>query len=155
MARFAPMPRARVRTTVRANPGALRSWRTTYGKSCDNVICLSLGLPVRHHCSGELGSRNAIIIIVTQPVEYPAALATPDSIGNAWRLGVQRPAPTAFRRFRDIYLKNYTSTPPGIINFWLGWAGEGTSDLYDKIRPDVAFRQEVAAWAGSFPNAKS
>src|SRR5580700_3025128 len=86
MARFAPMPRARVRTTVRANPGALRSWRTTYGKSCDNVICLSLGLPVRRHCSGELGSRNAIIIIVTQPVEYAAALATSDSIGNAWRL---------------------------------------------------------------------
>jgi len=61
MARFAPMPRARVRTTVRANPGALRSWRTAYGKSCDKVMCLSLGLPVRHYCSGEHGSRGAIV----------------------------------------------------------------------------------------------
>ena len=54
----------------------------------------------------------------------------------------------AFRRFRDTYLKNYTSTPPGIINFWLGWAGEGMSDFYDKIRHDVAFRKEVAEKAG-------
>jgi integrase len=54
----------------------------------------------------------------------------------------------AFRRFRDTYLKNYTSTPPGIINFWLGWAGEGMSDLYDKIRHDVAFRKKVAEKAG-------
>jgi len=54
----------------------------------------------------------------------------------------------AFRRFRDTYLKNYTSTPPGIINFWLGWAGEGMSDLYDKIRHDVEFRKEVAEKAG-------
>ncbi len=54
----------------------------------------------------------------------------------------------AFRRFRDTYLKNYTSTPPGIINFWLGWAGEGMSDLYDKIRHDVAFRKQVAEKAG-------
>jgi len=54
----------------------------------------------------------------------------------------------AFRRFRDAYLKNYTSTPPGIINFWLGWAGESMSDLYDKIRHDVEFRKEVAEKAG-------
>ncbi len=54
----------------------------------------------------------------------------------------------AFRRFRDTYLKNYTSTPLGIINFWLGWAGEGMSELYDKIRHDVEFRKEVAEKAG-------
>jgi hypothetical protein len=45
-------------------------------------------------------------------------------------------------------LKNYTSTPPGLINFWLGWAGEGMSSLYDKIRHDVEFRKEVAEKAG-------
>jgi hypothetical protein len=64
----------------------------------------------------------------------------------------------AFRRFRDAYLKNYTSTPPDIINFWLGWAGEGMSDLYDKIRDDVAFRKEVAEKAGlgfELPSEKS
>ena len=54
----------------------------------------------------------------------------------------------AFRRFRDTYLKNYTSMPPGIINFRLGWAGEGMLDLYDKIRHDVAFRKKVAEKAG-------
>jgi hypothetical protein len=45
-------------------------------------------------------------------------------------------------------LKNYRSTPLAIVNFWLGWAGEGMSDLYDKIRHDVAFRKEVAEKAG-------
>jgi integrase len=54
----------------------------------------------------------------------------------------------AFRRFRDTYLKNYTPTPLGLINFWLGWAGEGMSNLYDKIRHDVEFRKEVAERAG-------
>src|SRR5260370_28635964 len=54
----------------------------------------------------------------------------------------------AFRRFRDTYLKNYTSTPLGIINFWLGWAGEGMSELDDKIRHDVEFRKEVVEKAG-------
>jgi hypothetical protein len=34
------------------------------------------------------------------------------------------------------------------LNFWLGWAGEGMSDHYDKIRHDVAFRREVAEKAG-------
>jgi hypothetical protein len=34
------------------------------------------------------------------------------------------------------------------INFWLVWAGEGMSDLFVKIRHDVAFRKEVAEKAG-------
>src|SRR5580704_12395416 len=66
-------------------------------------------------------------------------------------LGGSREAQTrahAFRRFRDTYLKNYTPTPLGLINFWLGWAGEGMSNLYDKIRHDVEFRKEVAEKAG-------
>jgi|SRR5580704_6672401 hypothetical protein len=66
-------------------------------------------------------------------------------------LGGSREAQTrahAFRRFRDTYLKNYTPTPLGLINFWLGWAGEDMSNLYDKIRHDVEFRKEVAEKAG-------
>jgi len=26
----------------------------------------------------------------------------------------------AFRRFRNTYLRNYTSTPPGVYRFWMG-----------------------------------
>jgi integrase len=54
----------------------------------------------------------------------------------------------AFRRFRNTYLRNFTTTPPGLIKFWMGHAGEGMSDLYDKIKEDVAFRKEVAEKAG-------
>jgi len=54
----------------------------------------------------------------------------------------------AFRRFRNTYLRNFTTTPPGLINFWMGHAGEGMSDLYDKIKEDVAFRKQVAEEAG-------
>jgi hypothetical protein len=54
----------------------------------------------------------------------------------------------ASRRFRDIYLKNYTSTPLGLIKYWLGWAEEDMSGLYDKIRHDVEFRKEVAEKVG-------
>lgn len=54
----------------------------------------------------------------------------------------------AFRRFRNTYLRNYTSTPPGILQFWMGHAGEGMSDLYDKIKENVSFRKEVAEKAG-------
>ena len=54
----------------------------------------------------------------------------------------------AFRRFRDTYLKNHTSTPLGLVKYWLGWAEEDMSGLYDKIRHDVEFRKEVAEKAG-------
>jgi hypothetical protein len=54
----------------------------------------------------------------------------------------------AFRRFRDTYLKNHTSTPLGLIKYWLGWAEEDMSGLYDKIGHDVEFRKEVAEKAG-------
>jgi integrase len=68
-----------------------------------------------------------------------------------WRdaeLGLTKAGSHAFRRFRDTYLRNYTSTPPGVLQFWLGHAGQGMSDLYDKVRHDVAFRKEVAEKAG-------
>ena len=63
-------------------------------------------------------------------------------------LGQPKCGAHAFRRFRDTYLKNFTSTPSGLINFWLGWAEDDMSGVYDKIRHDVEFRKEVAEKAG-------
>jgi integrase len=63
-------------------------------------------------------------------------------------LGQPKCGAHAFRRFRDTYLKNYTSTPLGLIKYWLGWAEEDMSGVYDKIRQDVEFRKEVAEKAG-------
>ncbi len=54
----------------------------------------------------------------------------------------------AFRRFRNTYLRNFTATPPGLLQFWMGHSGEGMSDLYDKIKSNVAFRKEMAEKAG-------
>jgi integrase len=54
----------------------------------------------------------------------------------------------AFRRFRNTYLRNYTSCPNGLRKFWLGWSGKDMSDHYDKIREDTAFRREVAERVG-------
>jgi integrase len=63
-------------------------------------------------------------------------------------LGINKAGAHAFRRFRNTYLRNYTSTPPGLIQFWMGHAGEDMSDLYDKIRRDVVFRKDGAQKAG-------
>jgi hypothetical protein len=49
----------------------------------------------------------------------------------------------AFRRFRNTYLRNYTECPAGLYKYWMGHAGEGMSDLYDKIKEDVAFRRKM------------
>jgi integrase len=68
-----------------------------------------------------------------------------------WRdaeLGLDKAGSHAFRRFRNTYLRNYTSTPEGLYKFWMGHSDEGMSDLYDKIRCDVKFRKEVAEKAG-------
>ncbi len=54
----------------------------------------------------------------------------------------------AFRRFRNTYLRNKTLTPPGIYKFWMGHAGEGMSDLYDKIKNETMFRKQMAEKAG-------
>jgi integrase len=62
----------------------------------------------------------------------------------------------AFRRFRNTYLRNFTATPPGLLQFWMGHAGEGMSDLYDKIkRSNRTWRfakkwQRRRAWASNF-----
>jgi integrase len=54
----------------------------------------------------------------------------------------------AFRRFRNTYLKNYTACPEGLYKYWMGHAGEDMSDLYDKIKEDVAFRRKWAERCG-------
>jgi integrase len=64
------------------------------------------------------------------------------------KLGIKRCGFHAFRRFRNTFLRNYTSCPNGLRNFWLGWSGKDMSDHYDKIREDVAFRREVAERVG-------
>ena len=55
--------------------------------------------------------------------------------------------PAFLVRFRNNYLRNYTSCPNGLRNFWLGWSGKDMSDHYDKIREDAAFRRGVAEHA--------
>jgi hypothetical protein len=64
------------------------------------------------------------------------------------KLEIKRCGFHAFRRFRNTFLRNYTSCPNGLRNFWLGWSGIDMSDHYDKIREDAAFRREVAEHVG-------
>src|SRR5882762_11255766 len=47
--------------------------------------------------------------------------------------------------FGNTYLRNYTECPEGLYKYWMGHAGKDMSDLYDKIKEDVAFRRK---WAG-------
>jgi hypothetical protein len=42
------------------------------------------------------------------------------------------------------HLRNRTGCPEGLQKFWIGHADESLSDLYDKIKEDVAFRREWA-----------
>jgi integrase len=64
------------------------------------------------------------------------------------KLGINRCGFHAFRRFRNTFLRNYTSCPNGLRNFWLGWSGTDMSDHYDKIREDADFRREVPERVG-------
>lgn len=63
-------------------------------------------------------------------------------------LGIKRCGFHAFRRFRNTYLRNYTSCPNGLRDFWLGWSGKDMSDHYDKGSEDPAFRRRVAKSVG-------
>jgi integrase len=54
----------------------------------------------------------------------------------------------AFRRFRNTHLRNRTGCPEGLQKFWMGHANESMSDLYDKIKEDLAFRREWAEKCG-------
>lgn len=50
----------------------------------------------------------------------------------------------AFRRFSNTYLKNETSCPKGLRDFWLGHTGDSLDDLYDRVKDDVEFRRKKA-----------
>ena len=54
----------------------------------------------------------------------------------------------AFRRFRNIYIRNHTACREGLYKFWLGHADENMSDRYDKIEEDVQFRRKWAVQCG-------
>ncbi len=62
--------------------------------------------------------------------------------------GTHKAGNHAFRRFRNTYLRNYTECPEGLYKYWMGHAGKDMSDLYDKIKEDVAFRRKWAEWCG-------
>jgi integrase len=62
--------------------------------------------------------------------------------------GTHKAGNHAFRRFRNTYLKNYTDCPKGLYDYWMGHAGKDMSDLYDKIKEDVAFRKMWAEKSG-------
>ena len=62
--------------------------------------------------------------------------------------GTHKAGNHAFRRFRNTYLRNRTQCPKGLYDYWLGHAGEDMSDLYDKIKEDVAFRKMWAEKSG-------
>jgi hypothetical protein len=54
----------------------------------------------------------------------------------------------AFRRFRNTYLRNETSCPKGLRDYWLGHAGNTMDDLYDMVKENAAFRRLNAAECG-------
>jgi integrase len=62
--------------------------------------------------------------------------------------GTHKAGNHAFRRFRNTYLRNYTACPEGLFKYWMGHAGRDMSDLYDKIKEDVAFRRHWAERSG-------
>lgn len=53
----------------------------------------------------------------------------------------------AFRRFRATWLRKQHA-PEDLIRFWLGHANKSVTDLYSKLREDVAFRKKVAEEVG-------
>jgi len=54
----------------------------------------------------------------------------------------------AFRRFRNTYLRNETSCPKGLRDYWLGHAGNTMDDLYDMVKDNSALRKQKAAEYG-------
>jgi len=62
--------------------------------------------------------------------------------------GTAKAGSHAFRRFRNTYLKNHTACPSGLFKYWLGHAPADMSDVYDKVKYDVAFRREWAEKCG-------
>jgi integrase len=62
--------------------------------------------------------------------------------------GTHKAGNHAFRRFRNTFLRNHTDCPEGLYKFWMAHAADSMSDLYDKVKEDVPFREEWAEKCG-------
>lgn len=64
----------------------------------------------------------------------------------------------AFRRFRNTYLRNETTCPKGLRDYWLGHAGNSMDDLYDRVKDNAVLRKQRAKEYGTgfeLPNSVS
>ena len=72
---------------------------------------------------------------------------------NDAELGIDKAGSHAFRRFRNTYLRNHTSTPQGLYKFWMGHAGDGCQTCTIKsgmtLRSAKKLLKELV-WASSF-----
>jgi integrase len=64
------------------------------------------------------------------------------------RTGDHKAGTHAFRRYRNTYLRNETSCPKGLRDYWLGHAGNTMDDLYDMVKDNAALRKQKAAEYG-------
>jgi integrase len=62
--------------------------------------------------------------------------------------GTHKAGNHAFRRFRNTYLRNETSCPKGLRDYWMGHAGDSMDDLYDKVKYDTTLRKKWAEQCG-------
>jgi len=61
--------------------------------------------------------------------------------------GTHKAGNHAFRRFRNTHLRK-VGCPEGVYQYWMGHAPADMSDLYDKVKEDLAFRREWAERCG-------
>jgi integrase len=64
------------------------------------------------------------------------------------RTGDHKAGTHAFRRYRNTYLRNETSCPKGLRDYWLGHAGNTMDDLYDMVKDNTVLRKQRAAEYG-------
>lgn len=64
------------------------------------------------------------------------------------RTGNHKAGTHSFRRYRNTYLKNETSCPKGLRDYWLGHAGNSMDDLYDMVKDNERFRKQKTAEYG-------
>jgi hypothetical protein len=72
------------------------------------------------------------------------------------QLGQPKSGTHAFRRFRAT-LQRKQHAPENLIRFGLGHTNKSVTDVYSKLKDDVAFRQKVAEHVGigfEFPAEK-
>jgi integrase len=64
------------------------------------------------------------------------------------KFGIEKQGLHSLRRIRNTFVRNHTSCPHGLRNYWPGWAENDMSGQDDKVREDGAFRKEVAERVG-------